>query len=472
MLAAFFTVSAAHAATSYELIPLGSGGTQFKHAPMAISSNKRYVAGECFSSNLTVAPGSCMWVDRNFVATVNLSQGYGASFGGVNDAGIAVGYIGWTHGISRNLRRAVLWDGASASNLPSPFGDVQQIDTSEALGINQAGAVVGWAQANVDNQPTKMATPSGPRMAVVWRDGIAQTLPSLGGAAATARAINNLNVIVGQSSLADNTTVHATLWRDGQAVDIGGQAAYSVATGINDANQVVGYAQTSASSTDARAMLWQGGVATTLPALNAGATSSVASGINSSGLIVGSTTLSTGVSQAVLWEGGVAVNLNARLRDGSGGHVLNHAHAITDEGVIIGDMTNPAGSAAGTTGFMLVPTSTSTPQASCTVGYKVTKSSSLLFTAEITLTNLTNSALTPWAVDWTYAPGGYAAVLSSNANVSIKRNVTGTALPLARQASIAPQTSFVIAFTALSWGKTPALSTLKATLGGQACRAN
>lgn len=472
MLAVFFTVTAAQAATSYVLIPLSSAGVAFKHSALAVSSNKRIAAGECFSTSATVA-ASCLWLDGNFVAAAYMPQGYGASFSAVNDAGTTVGYRGWSRGISRNLRRAMSWDGSSAIDLSSPFGDLQQVDTSEALGINQAGVVVGWARANVVSQAVNMVSPSGPIAATVWNGGTPSALPSLGGVASVARAINNLNVIVGESTLADNTTVHATLWRDGQVTDIAaGQAAYSVATAINDAGQVVGHARTSSTSSDARAMLWQNGGASTLAAVDPSATSSVASGINSAGLIVGSSTLSNGVSQAVLWEGGVAVNLNSRLKDGSGGYVLNHAYAITDDGVIVGDMTNPPEAGPGTTGFMLVPSTTGTPPASCTVSYKVSKSGSLFFTAQITLVNRTSSTLTPWSVNWTYAPGGYATVLSSNAKVTIKGNVNGAATPLPKQVSIAPQGSMDITFTALSWGKVPTLSSLSASLGGQACQVN
>lgn len=472
MLAAIFTVTSAQAATTYTLIPLNSAGVAFKHSALAVSSNNRLAAGECFSTSASAA-ASCLWLDGSFVAAAYLRQVYGATFSGVNDAGTAVGFRAWSHGISRNLHRAISWDGTSVGDLPSPFGDLQQVDTSEALGINQAGVVVGWARANVVSQTVNMVSPSGPTTATVWSGGAASALPSLGGQSSTARAVNNLNVIVGESSLADNTTVHATLWRNGQPTDIaGGVGAYSVATAINDAGQAVGHAKTSATSSDARAMLWQNGGATTLAAVDPGATSSVASGINSAGLIVGSATLSNGVSQAVLWEGGVPVNLNSRLKGGPAGYVLNHAHAITDDGVIVGDMTNPPEVGVGTSGFMLVPSTTDTPQASCTVNYKVSKSGSLFFTAQITLVNRTNSTVTPWAVNWTYAPGGYATVLSSNAKVSIKGNVSGSATPLPKQVSIAPQGSMTITFTALSWGKVPALVSLNASAGEQPCLVN
>lgn len=472
MLAALFTVTAAQAATNYVLIPLSSSGVAFKHSALAVSSNKRVAAGECFSTSSSVS-ASCLWLDGNFVAAAYMGQGYGASFSGVNDAGTAVGYRGWSRGISRNLRRAMSWDGSAVVDLPSPFGDLQQVDTSEALGINQAGVAVGWSRPNVVGQTVNMVSPTGPISATVWQGGVARTLPTLGGDASVARAINDLNVIVGESTLADNTSVHATLWRDGQATDLaGGQAAYSVATAINDAGQVVGYARTSATSSDSRAMLWQDGGATMLASVDPSVTSSVASGINSAGLIVGSATLSNGVSQAVLWEGGVAVNLNTRLQGAPSGYVLNHAHAITDDGVIVGDMTNPPEIGAGTTAFMLVPSTTGSPQTSCTVSYKVSKSGSLFFTAQVTLVNRTNSTLTPWAVNWTYAPGGYATVLSSNAKVTIKGNVNGAATPLPKQLSIAPLGSMNITFTALSWGKVPTLSSLSASMGGQACQVN
>ena len=65
-------------------------------------------------------------------------------------------------------------------------------------------------------------------------------LPPIPGAYATqANALNNSAYIVGYS--VSNGSAHATLWRDGSAVDIGG--ADTFANGINDSDQIVGYRQ-------------------------------------------------------------------------------------------------------------------------------------------------------------------------------------------------------------------------------------
>jgi probable HAF family extracellular repeat protein len=75
--------------------------------------------------------------------------------------------------------------------------------------------------------------------------------------------------------------------------------AYSKATGINPAGQVVGL--TSASGT--MAVRWEKGNTTTLGTL--GGCCSVANAINAAGDIVGQSVISTGQARAFLWSKGV-----------------------------------------------------------------------------------------------------------------------------------------------------------------------
>lgn len=101
----------------------------------------------------------------------------------------------------------------------------------------------------------------------------------MGAGAAQANALNNSTHVVGYS--VSDGTAHATLWVNGVASDIGGPN--TVAYGINDLDQIVGYRLDD--SFLAHAHLWPDNIDLgSLPGFN----SSVATGINSSGVVVGS----------------------------------------------------------------------------------------------------------------------------------------------------------------------------------------
>jgi probable HAF family extracellular repeat protein len=77
-----------------------------------------------------------------------------------------------------------------------------------------------------------------------------------GGTFAEARNVNNRGQVVGSG---DNFAgdIHAILWEDGQAMDLGTLGgASSVAWGINDRGQIVGESEVDAES---HAFLWQNG---------------------------------------------------------------------------------------------------------------------------------------------------------------------------------------------------------------------
>lgn len=106
-------------------------------------------------------------------------------------------------------------------------------------------------------------------------------VPILGAGAAQANALNAAGHVVGYS-VADGSS-HATLWKDGQVLDLGFATS---ANGINSSDQIVGYRLDSLSF--AHAVIW--------PTKDQRPTdlgeikrydSSIATGINSSGVVVG-----------------------------------------------------------------------------------------------------------------------------------------------------------------------------------------
>ena len=157
-------------------------------------------------------------------------------------------------------------------------------------------------------------------------------LGTLGGSTAFARDINEPGKIVGESTTARGQT-HAFLvtpWV-GRMVDLGTLGGtFSQASGISNRGQIVG---TSTLSGDAqtRAFLWDQGKMTALPPLN-GAMFSEGLDVNDSGTVVGQ---SDGV--AVRWQNGRVQSLGM-LGGGS-----SFATGINPSGVIVGSGSIPSG---------------------------------------------------------------------------------------------------------------------------------
>jgi probable HAF family extracellular repeat protein len=194
------------------------------------------------------------------------------------------------------------------------FGNVQ---SAEALDVNEAGQVVGRAG----------------NRAFVWQNGTKTDVGTLGsGSAASASGVNEAGRIVGHSALTTPPSgTHAVLWSNGTITDLtpdvpSNQSAAAVA--INEAGQVVGniYYGT--------AFLWQNGARTSLGHLGGG--NSAASDINDSGLVVGSSYTDQmtplGLMQhPFVWQSGVMTDLGLLAGDEDGG-----AAAINNVGQIVG----------------------------------------------------------------------------------------------------------------------------------------
>lgn len=170
-----------------------------------------------------------------------------------------------------------------------------------AFAINDSSQVVGALGTCANTVLPGFATAP---HAVLWeRDGIAHSLPNLGGLAPdttvlgvgnVAEAINNHGIIAGQSTLPNNKVWHPVLWENDKISDLGVLPGDLVgaALNINDRGEVVG-ASISApgpSSGNPRAFLWRNGVMTDLNTLipaNSPLYLLTAFAINDSGEIVG-----------------------------------------------------------------------------------------------------------------------------------------------------------------------------------------
>jgi probable HAF family extracellular repeat protein len=199
--------------------------------------------------------------------------------------------------------------------------------TSSARDINEAGQVVGFAEnsAGVDR-------------AFLYSNCVRKdlgTLPS--GTTSSASGINEAGQVVGDfiTSEVGEGGFHVFLYSNstGAMQDLGNLGGFfGFSTDINDAGQVVGFADTL--GIDIRAFLYSNGAMKNLGTLPGGTTSS-ASGLNEAGQVVGTADNSAGVDRAFLYSNGAMQDLNTLLPVGSG-WVLHEAYAINNAGEIIG----------------------------------------------------------------------------------------------------------------------------------------
>ena len=241
-----------------------------------------------------------------------------SSASAINDSGQVVGYSN----ILTGATHATIWNGAT----PTDLGTLGRYD-SLAAGINDSGQVVGWSMRSVD----------GAWRATIWNGTTPTELGMLGGShGSTAIAINDSGQVVGVSYfLGEPGFRHATIWNGTTPTDLGALGGVSGVTGINNAGQVVGtvgnvyyhygyYGQ--GPSADARATIWNGTTPTELGMVG-GSVSSVANGINNSGQVVGYSYYSGGGVNATIWNGTTPTYLEG---------VDTYATGINDSGAVVG----------------------------------------------------------------------------------------------------------------------------------------
>jgi len=202
---------------------------------------------------------------------------------------------------------------ASAAITARDLGTLPGYTSSEALGINAAGQVVGTS--------SDMESQSRP---FLWDDGVMTNLGTLGGSRGTAHGISNTGLIVGESEDATHT-MHAFVWEDGAMTDLGPGVAFAV----NDQGQAVGCGYPTSPAPPCHAVLWQAGRMTDLGTL--GGHSGSAYGINNAGQVVGSSLAPDGFMHAFLWQNGTMTDLG-----GLPGYQFSVAWDINDRGQVVG----------------------------------------------------------------------------------------------------------------------------------------
>lgn len=311
-----FTILAApmmaHADPRYTITPIGAAGS--------------YPTGINNSGDVVGYFNPSAGVQHAFLYTGSAFQdlgtlgGAGSRAAGINDAGVIVGASGTTGGATHAFRYA--------SGSMMDIGTLGGQDSS-AEAINKYGQIAGIAQ-----------NAGGFNNAFVYTGGTMQSIGTLPlGESSRGYGINSAGAVTGDSRVGPVTFPefqnHAFLYSGGSMTDLGTfGSSYSQGTGINDYGQVVGWSGYAPNAN--HAFLYSGSGLLDLGTFDSGAGSSIAYGINNAGQVVGYSDHRVGddrLSLAFLYEGGGLIDLNTLIDPASGwqlgsGVAINDNHSI------------------------------------------------------------------------------------------------------------------------------------------------
>ena len=262
---------------------------------------------------LTHSGNTCvpfLWQDGSMVELPRLRSSAGTE--GSNGAASQINDFGMVAGTAEN--------GEVDSTCPGASVSPQTIEFKPVIWMKP----FPWSQVRVQELATVDGDP----------DGIAFAINDLGQAAGTSGNCGPFNAIE-QNNL---TPLHAVLWTNGKAIDLGnldgdGMFAGIYASGLNDRGQVVGTSDTTGDASF-HGFLWEQGHITDLGTL-AGDSYSSAIAISNHGLVLGVSISASFSPRAVLWRNGIATDMNTLVSQDSALY-LESACSINDKGEIIG----------------------------------------------------------------------------------------------------------------------------------------
>jgi probable HAF family extracellular repeat protein len=308
----------AHAAPRFRIVDLGSAASPY--ASVVVGLNR---AGVAVGSELDADVLKCAVFDHGAVTLLQSLDGASCFVGGINDDGTIVGSFqlsgegGATHAFA--YRDGVMQD----------MGTYPGYEFSAAVGINDHGVIVGNSADAIHNK------------VFVYRNGLFKHIPvPPGGVNVYAGGLNERGDITGTVQLPTDHR-HAFAWHDGAAVDLGtlGNAYNGESAGIaiNDRGQIAGWS--SGNGFRSHAILVTDGQMQdlgTIPKDDPYATS-VATGIDQRGWVVGVSDDGGGNTFAFLFDGKETLDLDMLLdkRTRSAWHLLS-AQAINQSGEITG----------------------------------------------------------------------------------------------------------------------------------------
>src|SRR6266480_655710 len=294
-------------------------------------------------------PRAFLWSNGS-MSDIGTLGGDAAEAWDINDAGQIVG-----DSEAFGLSHAFLWEDGTMTDLET-LGGIRGL--SGAYGINEAGQVVGYSYTQS----------YGMEHAFLWEDGTMTDLGAREGYTSRAFAISDVGQVVGTSN------GHDLLWENGTMRDLGNTNAFdvndegqivgwglarsgqftavlwttpfpppltsltrlgqlgvsvTVATAINPAGQVVGFAKEDAC--DADPFIWENG---TIARLSTPFDCARAFDINAAGQVAGSGTYRFAGDDGFLWDHGVTTELLSP--DGQS----TYAYGINDAGQVVGRVHN------------------------------------------------------------------------------------------------------------------------------------
>ena len=322
---------------------------------------------------VAIALGSTAYATQYTVTPLEMLGGTSTTVTGINSTGELVGYVTPSTGNDN----AFLYNNGAMTDL-----NITGASNSYATAINSLGQIVVAEEPGSPGSPYynyiynsgSLSEASGPlrsdninglnssgqvvgqtssAYAYIYQNGTLQNIAPYNSSAA---AINATGEVVGSyySNVNNVGTNHAFLYANGVFQSLFPNTVNSTASGINSSGQVVGYSTDSAGNT--YAFLYNNGSVTNLGTL--GGTYSEAYGINSLGQIVGQSTDSAGNTYGFLYSNGVMQNLNSLIGSASFEYKLTDPVGINKNGQIAVNGTITA--TGQNMGFLLTPvTSTS-----------------------------------------------------------------------------------------------------------------
>ena len=270
---------------------------------------------------------------RNGVLTdITPAGGVIAQANRINDSDQVVGQVFFCDMVEGNCingrTRAFVFDREASTVLGTLGGR-----DSMALGINNAGQVVGWSHTAGPTPGT-----SGPEHAFIFQNGIIEDIGTKTTSNGTwASNINESGQVSGWArGSSGNLSDHGPFLYSGGTFQFFG--VIGTAWDINNAGQIVG-GMGGNDDGSGQAFLFSGGVVKNLGNVSPQHTYALANAINNAGHVVGFSSprfLSSSGEQAFIFTAGVMQNLNNLIPSNSG-WVLTQARDINDAGQIVGE---------------------------------------------------------------------------------------------------------------------------------------
>lgn len=311
----------------YTVVDLGTLGGDFTSAFGL--NNSGQVAGFSATSGSDISSRRAFRFSNGVLQDLGTINGGPVSDGtAINDAGQVVGLTSINP--ASDTPFAFLYSGGVMQNLGTLPGD----RSSAALSINKAGTVVGFSDHNGSDNPFVYISFY---RGFIYSGGVMQDISALAGGVPTrANGINDAGQVVGalNATASGCGTQHAFLLSGGAMLDLGVLPGKQCSSGIaiNNSGWVVGVSAASDLSSP-RLFLYKGNGLQDLGSLGPERLGRPTD-INNAGQIVGAISDSTQHSYAFIYSDGAFTDLNTVIPPGLGWN-LEAATAINDSGQIV-----------------------------------------------------------------------------------------------------------------------------------------